>query len=136
MKLFKILVLVFFSLLFGQLSYGQDYYPLQVGNVWYNSAVPEFIDSTVIIDSVEYFEFCLPFDCYYFREDSSGNIYVRYAKESEEYLIFKIDAEIGETWFCKKYDGWDFEATLESKSDTVIIKDTTYSECYRFYYRP
>lgn len=142
MKWHNIFVLIFSILIISQIGYGQDYFPLQVGNVWYYGPTPfgsawyygpapYFIEEIVIIDNVEYSKYCIPVHCYYFRKDSLGNVYMKYEEDEEEFLRYKLDAEIGETWI---YELRNIEVTLESKTDTVIIQDTILYNCYRFHF--
>jgi len=83
MKL-KVTVLIT-GLITAQVSFGADYFPLQVGNVWYLTSIPRYVEAKVVIDSMEYYKVCLPWSCSYYRKDDMGNIYVR-SDDGEESL--------------------------------------------------
>lgn len=127
-----ILLAVFLLYFTPQPSIGQDYFPLQEGNVWYLSSIPDYIGSTIVINDLEYVEFCTPRGCDYYRKDSSGNIYVK-SGDAEEMLLYKLGGDVGDEWVSG--GSLHFAATLESKTETVVTAYETYYNCVRISFR-
>jgi len=127
MKL-KVTVLIT-GLITAQVSFGADYFPLQVGNVWYLTSIPRYVEAKVVIDSMEYYKVCFPWSCSYYRKDDMGNIYVR-SDDGEESLKYKLSGNVGDVWRFKEGD-LDYMVRLESKTDTVTTQSGTFYNCYR-----
>ncbi len=131
MKIKHILLVAFISI--GVINnYPQDYWPLQIGNVTYISNAPEIIVDTLPIDGKTYFKSYDSYNYHYIRKDASGNIYYRF--DNTEYLYVQLNANIGDTWLSGTI--YPITVKLESKTDVVVTKDTTFFNCYRyaFYY--
>jgi hypothetical protein len=110
-------------------SFGEDYFPLQEGNVWYLSSIPEYIEEKVIINNVEYYKFRYSTDYFYYRKDISGKVYGK-SSESEEFLKYDLQADVGDSWIYE--DQFKFKVILESKTETVKAPIGTFYNCYKF----
>jgi len=76
----------------------KGYSPLQVGNYWHLSYLPERrIDTTEEIEGVAYYRMLSDQDTLYYRKSENGKIFRR-TKDSDEIVKFDLSAEVGETW--------------------------------------
>lgn len=113
----------------------QDYYPLQIGNVWYMSRNATAIIDKTEIENTEYF---INLDSTLQRVDNNGNVFIRH-KNADEYRWLKLNAEINESWDILYYLSNNTPirlfGTLVSKNAIVQTADTTFYNCYQFAFR-
>ncbi len=106
--------------------WGQDYFPLQVGNAWYLTSIPEYIEKAVIFDSLIYYQFL---SSNYYRRDSLNKVYMR-TSEGEEWLQYDFQADVGDSWLYGSV--YKFRVILESKADIIALPIGTFHDCYKF----
>jgi hypothetical protein len=114
---------------------GEDYFPLHVGNYWKLSGMPErLVDITETIDNTTYYRIVSSWDTTYYRKTDAGKIFER-TKTTGEILKFDLAADAGQTWTYESNNPkYTWRATLLSKNETVELGQTTYKNCYRFYF--
>jgi len=138
-----IILFTFTVLLFAKMSLctAADYFPLEVGNVWYLEYRKDFemnlFDKKIVIDGNEFYH--LYDHDYYFRKDNSGKVYRAFFDLPDEIthsesIMYNLSANVGESWRGGKYKSSSFEytITLESIADTVETSAGTFYNCYRF----
>ncbi|MBN2487026.1 MAG: hypothetical protein JXB34_13710 [Bacteroidales bacterium] len=113
---------------------GTGYFPMQVGNKWKLSNLPEkVIDKIVNINGTDYFRM-IDGDTNYYRQTNDGKIYVK-GTNTEEILKFDLSAETGHTWdYTIEGSADTWQVSLLSKNDTIKLDNHTFYNCYRFYY--
>jgi len=140
--LFFIFLIVF---IMPPLNYGQDYFPLQVGNRWVYQHIDEFYlhecDIREIIDSVQinnkhYFYFrekntgLTWFNYYYMRKDSANQVWV-FDGEHPEIITHKFNLSPGSCWIdSSRY--LTYRITLESTDEIVSTPAGQFDSCYYF----
>jgi hypothetical protein len=127
--------ILFHLLFFGPILFAQDYYPLQIGNMWYYSYSPITIVSKDTINQVEYYNLKQYGHSTFYRYDENGNFFVK--DSIYEYLWIKFDSKIGDTW--EFYDSTFLgrvQAKYDRENDTIRIADTTFINCKRFSFYP
>ena len=113
----------------------EDYFPIHIGDSLQITEFPvRTFDALEIIEGIEYFRQVSDHSTTWYRKTSTGKVYQKRADE-DEYLRFDLSADIDEKWTYKeKAEGFTWHAKLMSKSDTVLIDDYLFTDCYRFYY--
>ena len=116
-----------------------DYFPLQLGNYWeIDGRNVKSIDGEENLSGTNYYRMIFDEkyggkDAVYFRKTPDGKIYEK-TRSGDEQLKFDLNAEVGSTWTFQLF-GSDYpphDVTLESKSDTVILHNYVFTDCYRF----
>jgi|GEM_PF-2094318 len=145
-----------------EIHYNNDYFPIQKGNVWeyYSNKYSKIIcvKNAIQRDNYKYYLFeerkvydgvTGPALSRLLRCNKQKNIEViKYGhnkwfdSDKPQVIWYKFDANIGESWVS-----WDssgnisvngnkthvYKITLLSKTDTVVTKDTTFTNCYKFF---
>ncbi|MFC1539794.1 T9SS type A sorting domain-containing protein [Candidatus Latescibacterota bacterium] len=116
-----------------------DYFPLEVGNVWFFvdkysgfAQDTKTVDQMTVIEGKEYFHMFI----HYYRKDNTGKVYIVPADSLDtvaqsEAVIYDFGANVGDSWnlnFCDI----EYVVTLESISDTVETFVGTFFNCYHF----
>jgi len=145
---FSILFFLFLCLfIMPPKNYGQDYFPLQVGNRWVYQHLDEFYlnecDIRKIIDSVQinnkhYFYFqeknagLTWFTYYYNRKDSANQIWV-FDGEHPENITHKFNLSPGSCWIdSSRY--LTYRTTLVSTDEIINTPAGQFDSCYYFIY--
>lgn len=110
-----------------------EYMPLETGNYWKLGNFPKWsVTGMKTINGKEYYE----------RVDINGTDYVRV----EQNKVFYIPASTRDSAFeeavmfdgnAKVNDKWNFfewEVTLKSESESLVIGDTTINNCRKYYF--
>lgn len=128
MRKLKNTFVILIMLINTHVSFGGDYFPLQEGNVWYLSRIPEYIEEKVIINDIEYYKFTCAVNSL-FRKDISGRVYQKFS-DGEESLIYDLQADVGDSWIYG--NRLKFKVILESKTETVKTPIGIFYNCYKF----
>jgi len=127
-KTLLFLIIIFFSsYLKAQVK---NFMPLEIGNEYqfydgYDYIFSEIKRDTIYNNGIRYFSFPIG-EFGDLRVDSLGNLwsgskpFFPPPSEPEEYLIFKVDAKIGESWPIV----WDFNPVLDTGYGKLIFNDT------------
>jgi hypothetical protein len=126
MKKYIAIITLFFSFEL----FPQDYFPLQIGNVWYRDSMPYAVEDTVTINGQHYFKFFNSYDYDYYRKDSTGTVYV--LVNDTDRVYFKFNDKIVDAWTID-YSGYTKTMILKSTTDTVRINDITFFNCHRYF---
>jgi hypothetical protein len=124
------------------LNYGQDYFPLQVGNRWvydlsgwqgYSSW--EIIDTTRINNKVFYCFY--KHDTYidwpiftYYRTDSLNQIWIR-GGLNDEHIVYKLNVVVGTSWY-KYFDDLTYISTLVDTNAVIYTPAGLFRNCYEY----
>jgi hypothetical protein len=125
----------------------KDYFPLKVGNYWELSYIggTRTIDQIVNLDGKDYFRMVRVIvwpngtttnDTVYYRKTADGKVYQR-NKTTSEILKFDLTAVKGEMWHYTTENPiypLPWNATLQNKTDTVVVNNNTLETCYRYYF--
>lgn len=105
-----------------------DYLPMQVQNYWEIEHTDKIsIINTKVIDSKTYFEFLQGADTTYYRSENN-KIYARKSTGTEA-VKFDLTASTNGRW-----NFHDWNVTLVSKNDTLLINHTKIPNCYHFFF--
>lgn len=113
---------------------GDDYFPLAVGNNWKieNRDLREIVGKKTL-EGKEYFVMLMGNDSVYFRRE--GNSILQKIQPTGESLLFKLDANVGDSWqFPMTSSGSVYNITLSSKTDTITIGKQRIANCYTFFF--
>ena len=112
---------------------GAGYFPLHEGNFWELSSLGErTIDTTIQLDGYTWYRM-VSLDTVFYWSAGNGKIYKRTAS-TDEILKFDLNAEVGETWSYPAGSGFHWNATLQSKCETVTLDNYEFRNCYKFFY--
>jgi hypothetical protein len=125
---------------------GKDYFPLNVGNYWELSfRGTRTIDQIVNLDGKDYYRMVsvtvwpngsTTKDTVYYRKTADGKVYQR-DKNTSEILKFDLTASKGKMWHYTTENPiypLPWNATLQNKTDTVVVNNNTLENCYRYYF--
>jgi hypothetical protein len=103
---------------FSQQVDPNSFFPSEVGNVWeYNTsrgiARYEIVKDSVLMDNSKYIYYAFNTDPVY-RIDTAYNVYYIPTDNSLNWLYYKLNAKLGETWIVHKY-------TDEGEIDTITF---------------
>ena len=136
MKLIKVLSLFVIELIFvlsckkndDTISLTNKYLPLEIGNYWQL----DYLEKREIINTKEiggkiYYLIQSGNDTDYYRIEND-KVYV-IAYDDNESVKFNLSANVNDTWNYNSY-----KVKLISKTDTIIVNDTKFVNCFQFYY--
>ena len=131
------------------ISFGQDYYPLQIGNRWFYEHLDEFYfkecDIVEIVDTTRingklYYCFqsknagvdILAYG--YARKDSLNQVWgVKETNDGKytEYIFRKLDVPVGTSWY-NYHHGLTYRTTLIDTSITITTSAGFFDHCYYY----
>ncbi len=105
-----------------------DYLPMQVQNYWEIEHTDKIsIINTKVIDNKTYFGFLQGTDTTYYRSENN-KIYARQSG-GDEAVKFDLTSNAKGSW---SFNDWN--VTLVSKNDTLLINHTKIPNCYHFFF--
>jgi len=125
----------------GTAAHSQDYYPLDVGNVWF-ARVFTFISGTETVDGTDYYVIRSSINSWLERSDGEGKIYRKHF-DADESLYLDTRANIGDSWeFTIRahidgdiYDDDVYVVTLADTTETVETPLGVFTHCYHYTFR-
>ena len=113
-------------------SIAQDYFPLQVGNVWYHNSTATLIDSSFVKDGYTFFRSTKYGGHYrYYRQDNLGNVYS--GVDSGGTLLFDFSAPEGASWNSTVVTQ-PVVCQMLSRDDTISTPAGTFYPCLHIRY--
>ena len=115
-----------------------DYFPMQVNNRWtFSDVISEHIQNSVIVTDSLYFrfdQFRNSLKDVLLRMTSTNKLLMR--SDSTEQVWLDFSANIGDSWkVIAPGGGAEWNVHLQSKTDTVTVPASTFTNCYRFWFQ-
>ncbi|PKP32173.1 MAG: hypothetical protein CVU00_11960 [Bacteroidetes bacterium HGW-Bacteroidetes-17] len=136
MRLLKTILLFAIALIFivsceknkDAISLTNIYLPLEIGNYWQLDYLTkkEVVGTKKIGDKI-YHLIQYQNDTTYYRIENDKVYVIEY--EDNESVKFNLSAKVNDTWNYHSY-----MVKLVSKTDTIIVNDTKFINCFQFFY--
>ena len=136
--------LLFFLFIFcgAKVCFGQDYFPLKIGNQWiYGFSGLTGYSKIEIVDTMRIGQYLyyqtfeqqsdLDWPVYaYYRKDSLNQVLV-YDNSEGEYITYKLNATVGTSWY-KYSENFTYRTTLVDTCDIITTPAGIFQHCYQF----
>lgn len=111
-----------------------EYMPLEAGNYWKLGGLPKWdVQGSRIINGKEYYEVTDIHGTGYMRVKKNKVFYVpggvKEDKAFEEAVLFDGNARVNDKW-----NFFEWEVTLKSNSETLVIGNSTINNCRKYYF--